>query len=142
MQKHIRNYVKFFDIGEDEPIQDELNCDQAVDPHHIIRRSQGGSDYVENIIALSRENHDRAHGIIQPRINKTDLLKQHIYNIITWIVIKKNLGGEVVLDYLGSDFRGILGDVSKLDSSEQTADRVFSQYLEVLRQSNASHCFQ
>lgn len=37
--------------------------DLAVDPHHIIFRSQGGSDMPMNLIALCRACHDEAHGV-------------------------------------------------------------------------------
>lgn len=38
------------------------NCSaKSVDLHHLIFRSQGGSDEVENIAALCRGCHEKAH---------------------------------------------------------------------------------
>ena len=37
--------------------------DIATDCHHIIFRSQGGSDMPMNLIALCRACHDKAHGV-------------------------------------------------------------------------------
>lgn len=61
MQKHIKNYYKTFSLT----CADEVFCTQcgalAVDIHHISFRSQGGSDEVENLIALCRKHHLEAH---------------------------------------------------------------------------------
>ena len=35
-------------------------CQFGLDPHHIIKRSQGGTDIKENIITLCRKHHDMA----------------------------------------------------------------------------------
>jgi len=35
-------------------------CQFGLDPHHIIKRSQGGDDVKENIITLCRKHHDMA----------------------------------------------------------------------------------
>ncbi len=37
----------------------ELTGQRAVDIHHIIGRGRGGSDRIENLMALTREKHDR-----------------------------------------------------------------------------------
>jgi 5-methylcytosine-specific restriction endonuclease McrA len=66
MQKHVKNYMTFFGYGE----QDFIKCEvchhwgietKANDIHHVIYRSQGGSDEIENLMALCRQHHDSAH---------------------------------------------------------------------------------
>jgi len=68
MKTHTSLYLKHFGIGEQDFIVDELEWVQrglhvrAVDINHIDPRGMGGSktkDYIENLMALSRENHIR-----------------------------------------------------------------------------------
>jgi predicted restriction endonuclease len=35
-------------------------CQFGLDPHHIIKRSQGGHDVKENVVTLCRKHHDMA----------------------------------------------------------------------------------
>lgn len=60
MQKYIKNYMDYFGYSEGDYIPSELSGKPAVDIHHIIKRSQGGSDEAENLIALTRDEHDKA----------------------------------------------------------------------------------
>lgn len=67
MQKHIRNYIKYHGIGEQDVIHCEI-CGKSgridkgnFDIHHIKPRSQGGKDNIENLILLCRKCHDLAH---------------------------------------------------------------------------------
>lgn len=76
MQPHIRNYLKYFGYGEQDIIPSELGG-IACDPHHVIWRSQGGSDEVENIMALTREQHDRAHFKKEPYLTREYLQTKH-----------------------------------------------------------------
>lgn len=67
MQKHIKNYLKYFDIGEQDIWQCEACAKQypinnGLQIHHILFRSHGGSDDVKNCICLCVNCHDRAHG--------------------------------------------------------------------------------
>lgn len=39
----------------------EVKCFGPIDPHHVLRRSQGGPDTVENLIAVCRSHHDWIH---------------------------------------------------------------------------------
>lgn len=61
MKKYIKNYLKHYNIGE----QDIILCEEcgavAVDIHHIVKRSQGGSDDVSNLKALCRRCHNLKH---------------------------------------------------------------------------------
>jgi 5-methylcytosine-specific restriction endonuclease McrA len=61
MQKHVRNYLDYFNYSPEEIILCEVCGKRGVDLHHIIYRSQGGSDDVDNIICLSRDCHTKAH---------------------------------------------------------------------------------
>lgn len=61
MQKHTKNYLKHFNYWEHDFIPCEICWKQAVDLHHIVYRSQWWGDEVENIIALCREDHKKAH---------------------------------------------------------------------------------
>lgn len=61
IKKHTKNYLKQYSYGE----QDVILCEQcgavAVDIHHKTKKSQGGADDVENLIALCRKCHDKEH---------------------------------------------------------------------------------
>lgn len=61
MQKHVKTYIKHFDYGEQDFIPSEVSGQPAVDIHHLIPRSHGGPDTIDNLIALTREEHERAH---------------------------------------------------------------------------------
>lgn len=61
MKKYKKIYFDFHDFGEQDIILCE-NCEKlAVDIHHIIFKSQCGTDKIENLIALCRECHNKAH---------------------------------------------------------------------------------
>lgn len=36
-------------------------CQGRIDPHHILRRSQGGPDTMENLVSLCRAHHSWVH---------------------------------------------------------------------------------
>lgn len=79
MQKHIKNFKERYQLSEGEIFICQ-HCHQtaAVDIHHIIFKSRGGSDEVENLIALCRECHDKAHGKLkkgEEKISAETLLK-------------------------------------------------------------------
>ena len=66
MKIHVRNYLRYFDIGE----QDVWFCEycgvcrpinNGLEIHHIVYRSQGGTDDIENICCLCRACHNAAH---------------------------------------------------------------------------------
>ena len=60
MNKYKRDYMKFYDLT----IADVLLCDcgrVAVDLHHRILKSRGGSDHPTNLIPKCRECHDKIH---------------------------------------------------------------------------------
>ena len=61
MKKYLKNYIKHYNIGE----QDIILCEEcgavAVDLHHKVKRSQGGGDEVDNLQALCRACHNLKH---------------------------------------------------------------------------------
>ena len=62
MKKHVINYLKFYDIGDqDRPICEYCGKYWIVDIHHILFRSKNGKDNIENLIGLCRYCHNKAH---------------------------------------------------------------------------------
>lgn len=60
MVKYKKVYCDYFGYGEDDYIPSEISGSPAVDIHHILCKGMGGSkemDYIENLIALTREEH-------------------------------------------------------------------------------------
>jgi 5-methylcytosine-specific restriction endonuclease McrA len=75
MQKHTKNYCKFFNVGEQDKIPCEMMCGNIADDlHHINYRSHLGGDEVDNIIALCRNCHNLAHN---GSISKDKLRDKH-----------------------------------------------------------------
>jgi len=81
-------FYKFWKIGEqDNVICDYCKCRLAVDIHHIKYRSQGGKDEVENLIALCREDHEKAHKKEIPAKELFEIIKR---KICFWKMKNKN----------------------------------------------------
>lgn len=64
MKAHTKIYMDYFGYGLEDFIPCEIDGDKAADIHHIERRGMGGDpkgekDVIENLMALSRENHDK-----------------------------------------------------------------------------------
>lgn len=60
MLKYIRTYYAYFGYDESDFIPSEISGERAVDINHIFCKGMGGSktkDYIENLIALTREEH-------------------------------------------------------------------------------------
>ena len=68
MQRYKKIYVKYFQLGEQDFIPSEYSGKRAEDIHHIHFRSKGGLDTPDNLMALTREEHDRAHN--EPEFNE------------------------------------------------------------------------
>jgi 5-methylcytosine-specific restriction endonuclease McrA len=71
MQKHVKNYLQYFDLGEQSIWQCEACAKQypinnGLQIHHIIFRSHGGSDDIKNCICLCVKCRERAHGSLHP----------------------------------------------------------------------------
>ena len=73
MQKHIKVYFDHFGYGEQDFVPCEACGAKAVDIHHINGRGKG-KDVIENLMALCRKHHMKAH----ESISKSDM--QYIHN--------------------------------------------------------------
>ena len=62
--------------------QDWIPCQvcggTAVDIHHILFKSKGGTDDVRNLIALCRKCHEEAHGGILTREELFEIIRENI----------------------------------------------------------------
>lgn len=85
MQKHTKVYTKFFP-SHSGFYSCEVCGTGATEIHHIKRRSEFGKktkhlqDAIENIIALCRPCHEKAHGNI---LTKEQLTEIHLEKITT-----------------------------------------------------------
>lgn len=58
---YIQKFKKHYNIGEQDIVRCKVCGQIAADIHHIVYRSQGGTDDIENLIELCRKCHDLAH---------------------------------------------------------------------------------
>ena len=61
MTKHTKVYMKHFGYGEQDFIPCENCASRCADVHHLVFRSHGGTDVIDNLMGLCRRCHDRAH---------------------------------------------------------------------------------
>lgn len=77
MQPHVKIYMDFFGYGEQDFIPSEMSNGRAVDVHHIYGRGKG-KDIIENLIGLTRLEHDISHGKVKGWFfTKQDLVFAH-----------------------------------------------------------------
>ena len=76
MKKHIKIYREHFGIEDYYPC--EVCGLKATDIHHIKYKSRGGKDEIENLMALCRSCHDKAH---QEILQETELKGMHLIYI-------------------------------------------------------------
>lgn len=76
MQKYIKVYCDYFDIKTENELICEACGNQANDIHHINGRGKE-KDVINNLMALCRKCHERAHGGIHP-LSKGEF--QYIHN--------------------------------------------------------------
>ncbi len=59
MKKHTKIYYEAFGyiMDKDQFVPSEIGGRKAVDIHHIIGRGKKGEDRIENLIALTRQEH-------------------------------------------------------------------------------------
>ena len=75
MVNHKRVYLKYFGYGEQDFIPCEVCAGRCVDIHHLVFKSLGGKDEIENLMALCRTCHEIAH---DSRLYNEQLKKQHL----------------------------------------------------------------
>ena len=88
MQKHVKIYIKFFGYCE----QDWIGCEKcngtSVDIHHLDSKGMGGTslnkDYIENLMALCRKHHDKAHASKQFNSELKEIHLKHLENFRTF----------------------------------------------------------
>lgn len=78
MQKHTKIYMTALDYHVGDFIPSEISFNKAVDIHHIVSRGKGGKDTIENLMALTREEHiefgDKKHWMYFLLIRHYDFL--------------------------------------------------------------------
>jgi 5-methylcytosine-specific restriction endonuclease McrA len=61
MKKHVKVYHDYFDYYYGQFIACENCTKKAVDIHHLTFKSQLGKDEIDNLMALCRDCHNKAH---------------------------------------------------------------------------------
>jgi len=66
MRRHVRTYLKHFNLGEQDVWSCErcskiLRINNGLEIHHILFRSKGGTDDIENLACLCHECHTKIH---------------------------------------------------------------------------------
>ena len=79
MQKHSKVYLKYFGYGQDDIIPCEVCGCNAVDIHHIYGRIGHFANDISNIMALCRQDHDKAHN---GTYTKKYLLELHLSKLL------------------------------------------------------------
>lgn len=57
MKPHTKLYLEAIGYNLTDFVPSEISGKKAVDIHHIIGRGRGGKDRIENLMALTREEH-------------------------------------------------------------------------------------
>ena len=70
--------MDYFGYCEQDIIPSELSGKPAGSIHHIKLKSQMGKDEVENLIALTVDEHDQAHRKLEPFLSEEYLRKKHL----------------------------------------------------------------
>jgi len=63
MKPHTKIYLDYFGYDKGDWIQCEVpDCGkQCIDVHHLLPRSRGGKDNIENLMGLCRDCHHEVH---------------------------------------------------------------------------------
>jgi len=83
MQKHVKVYIEYFDLGIDSTVTCEYcgvqgNINNGFDIHHVFGRIGKQANSIENLILLCRQCHLNAHNSLY---SKHDLLRKHEKNL-------------------------------------------------------------
>jgi len=78
VQRHTKIYLEYFGYGEQDYIPSEISGSPATGGiHHIILKSAGGKDVIENLMALTKDEHDQAHFKLEPYLMEEELFEHH-----------------------------------------------------------------
>jgi len=61
MKKYKQNYLDYHNLTTADFIACKHCFKKASDLHHLVFKSQGGGDNAENLVALCRDCHNKAH---------------------------------------------------------------------------------
>lgn len=66
MTNHVKTYLDYFDLIDGEVWMCEAcghshKINNGLDIHHILPRSRGGKDNIDNLMCLCRRCHDKVH---------------------------------------------------------------------------------
>lgn len=77
MIKYKRTYCEYFGYGVDDFIPCEMpDCEiRSGPPHHIVYKSRGGKDNIENLMGLCNYHHVKAH---DEKLKPIELLDIHL----------------------------------------------------------------
>jgi hypothetical protein len=83
MIKYKQLYIKAFGFDEGDFIPSEISGTASVDIHHIVGRGKCGEDRIENLMALTREEHTiygdkKVYMGILLRIHRHNLYKEGV----------------------------------------------------------------
>ena len=78
MKKHTKIYLQHFGYGLDDYIPSEISGKPAQGLHHIIYKGQQGKDEIENLMAVTSEEHERLHFITKPYIREIEAREMHL----------------------------------------------------------------
>ena len=89
MKTHTKIYLEAFGFTDTDFIPSEVSGHKAVDIHHIIGRGRLGTNRIENLMALTREEHlqfgDKKHYMVALlTIHETNLMVNDIEYDKAW----------------------------------------------------------
>jgi 5-methylcytosine-specific restriction endonuclease McrA len=61
MQAHTKIYLRYFGYGEQDFVPCESCGKRATEIHHLVFKSHGGQNNIENLCAICRTCHNKAH---------------------------------------------------------------------------------
>jgi len=80
MVSYKKKYLKHFGFGDQDFVPSEYSGKPANDIHHVLFKSHGGTDDIENLIALTRDEHNMAHADKEFNETLKQLIKQRLHN--------------------------------------------------------------
>ena len=81
MVKYKQVYLDYYGLIPEDFIPCEVCSAPSVDIHHLIIKGMGGSrtkDYIENLIAVCRDCHNKCHGSIEFNTKAKEIHKNNL----------------------------------------------------------------